>query len=100
MAWVMLRRDWPANFRRTIRDDNGLELGVMHFVPGEPVEVEGDQLKGIRKDIGAALVWCQLTPEGRGIGKPHADQSKQPTPPPAPVEVESDDTRRGGRRGR
>lgn len=94
----MLKRDWPGNFQRTIRDEQGLELGVMHFVPGEPVEVEGDQLDGIRKDIGPALQWCQLTPDGHGLGKPHDDQSKQPTPPPAPVEVEGDEAKHGRHR--
>lgn len=56
MPLVMLKRDWPANFRRTIRDKHGKAVQVLEFVPGVAVEVTAKQLDSLSGDMGHALL--------------------------------------------
>lgn len=54
-AIVMLRNNWPGNFRRA-----GLE-----FAPGVPQGLDESQFKAVAKDIGNALVRVELDEIGR-----------------------------------
>lgn len=49
---LMLKRDWPGAFRRTV---NGQRLS---FLPGEPVDLPEEQKLALAEDIGPALVPC------------------------------------------
>lgn len=57
MPFVMLKRNWPGNFRRTITTGKkGKETKrVLEFSPGVPVELMAAEVDALRKDIGVAL---------------------------------------------
>lgn len=73
-AIVMLRNNWPGNFRRA-----GLE-----FKPGVPEGLSDEQLEAVKKDLGNALVEVELD----GIGRPRVIDR---TPPEVPIEDQSED---------
>jgi len=51
MPTVMLRRDWGSPFRRTIKDKTGTPIAQLEMAPGEPLEVDFDQLSALGPDI-------------------------------------------------
>ena len=57
MPFVMLKRNWPGNFRRTITTGKkGKETKkVLEFSPGVPVELTAAEVEAVRSDIGTAL---------------------------------------------
>lgn len=57
MPFVMLKRNWPGNFRRTITTGKkGKETKkVLEFSPGVPVELTAAEVESVRSDIGTAL---------------------------------------------
>lgn len=57
MPFVMLKRNWPANFRRTISiGKKGKEIKrQLEFSPGVPVELTAAEVEALRSDIGVAL---------------------------------------------
>lgn len=57
MPSVMLKKTWPANFRRTITTGKkGKETKrVLEFRPGVPVELTAAEVEAVRADIGVAL---------------------------------------------
>lgn len=57
MPSVMLKKNWPGNFRRTITTGKkGKETKrVLVFSPGVPVELTAAEIEAVRSDIGAAL---------------------------------------------
>jgi hypothetical protein len=54
MPELMLRKDWPGKFRRTIKLSEK-KREVLEFVPGVPVELNARQIDGVKGDIGTAL---------------------------------------------
>jgi hypothetical protein len=58
MPWVMLKKNWPANFRRTITTGKkGKEVkSTLEFSPGVPVDLSAAEVEALRSDIGVALV--------------------------------------------
>jgi hypothetical protein len=58
MPFVMLKRNWPGNFRRTITiGKKGKETKkVLEFSPGLPVDLTAAEVEAIRPDIGIALL--------------------------------------------
>lgn len=66
MPYVMCRRDWQGPFHRTI---NGVRTA---FPPGEPIEVEGSNLKFIASDLGKALV--PMDHDDKGVLRPVAKE--------------------------
>ena len=62
MPLVMLRRDWPANFRRTVMV--GKKTVQYEFVPGIPVELDGRTIEAMKRDIGKALLPCEMDDRG------------------------------------
>ena len=62
MPLVMLRRDWPANFRRTVTI--GKKSMSYEFVPGIPVELDGRTIEAMKRDIGKALLPCEVDERG------------------------------------
>jgi len=58
MPFVMLKKDWPGNFRRTITTGKkGKETKhVLEFSPGIPVDLSAAEVEAIRPDIGIALL--------------------------------------------
>lgn len=57
MPFVMLKKNWPGNFRRTITiGKKGKETKkVLEFSPGVPVELTAQEVEAVRADIGIAL---------------------------------------------
>ena len=62
MPLVMLRRDWPANFRRTVTISK--KSMSYEFVPGVPVELDGRTIEAMKRDIGKALLPCEVDERG------------------------------------
>jgi hypothetical protein len=62
MPEVMLKRDWPGTFRRTVA--SGKRSTVLNFEPGVPVELTGSQLDSLKSDIGVALMPCERDEKG------------------------------------
>ena len=58
MPFVMLKRNWPGNFRRTITTGKkGKEnKRVLEFMPGVPVDLSAAEVEALRSDIGVVLV--------------------------------------------
>lgn len=65
MYSVMLKGNWPGNFRRSVRDEQGKVLKVLEFTPGVPVEVNDEELAAITPDIGVCIVHVQCDDKGR-----------------------------------
>ncbi len=64
MPLVMLKKDWPGTFRRSIRDDKGKIISTLEFNPGEPVDISYDQLPAIEKDMFHALLPVTVDAKG------------------------------------
>lgn len=58
MPFVMLKKNWPGDFRRTVTGGKkGKEYRkTLVFKPGEPVDLSAADLEGVRADIGIALL--------------------------------------------
>lgn len=54
MPEVMLPRDWPNKFRRTIEIKG--KSRVMEFLPGVPVDLKTAEVEALRNDIGPILL--------------------------------------------
>lgn len=63
MPELMLKRDWPSTFRRTVA--SGKKTQVLTFAPGEPVEVDARQIEALRPDIGVCLVPVERDAKGK-----------------------------------
>lgn len=63
MPEVMLKRDWPNSFNRTITI--GKNKTRLRFEPGEPVELNSKQIEALKPDIGVALMPCERDSKGR-----------------------------------
>ncbi len=62
---VMLRRDWPAPFSRSVRDKKGNVKSTLTFEPGVPVELTDSELKAIESHIGNNLHVVEIDKSGR-----------------------------------
>lgn len=67
MPFVMLRRDWPGNFRRTIHTGKGkgAKTKVLEFTPGVAVEISPDDARAMKSDIGPALLAVEMDEKAR-----------------------------------
>lgn len=67
MPLVMLKRDWPGNFRRTITEKvRGKDVKrTLEFSPGVPVELTNAEIKAVLPDIGIALLPVELDEKAR-----------------------------------
>jgi hypothetical protein len=67
MPFVMLKRNWPGNFRRTITiGKKGKETKkVLEFSPGLPVDLTAAEVEALRPDIGIALLPVDFDEKGR-----------------------------------
>ena len=63
MPEVMLKRDWPNTFRRTVR--TGKTPQVLTFKPGEPVELNAKQIEALKADIGVCLMPVERDAKGK-----------------------------------
>ena len=89
MPSVMLKKDWPGNFRRTITiGKKGKEVKkVLEFTPGVPVELTPAEIEAVRPDIGVALQPIEFDEKARPrvisdeveVDEP-AEQSVEPQP--------------------
>lgn len=89
MPFVMLKRNWPGNFRRTITiGKKGKETKkVLEFSPGVPVELTAQEVDALRSDIGPALQPIEFDEKARPrvisdeveVDEP-AEQSIEPQP--------------------
>lgn len=55
MPTVKLKKTWPGNFTRSVKDDKGVVVTRLEFSPGEPMQVDVMTLKQLLPDIGRAL---------------------------------------------
>jgi hypothetical protein len=57
MPFVMLQKNWPGNFRRTVTTGKkGKEYRrALEFSPGVPVELSAAEVDALRGDIGVSL---------------------------------------------
>lgn len=62
---LQLKRGWPAEFRRSVRDAKGNLLKTLVFVAGEPQELADDELAAVTRDVGHALEEVVLDEVGR-----------------------------------
>ena len=67
MPFVMLKRNWPGNFRRTITiGKKGKETKkVLEFSPGLPVDLTAAEVEALRPDLGIALLPVDFDEKGR-----------------------------------
>lgn len=79
--FVMLKRDWPGNFRRSVRGPKGEILHQYEFAPGVPVEIEPEHEKSLAGDIGNALI------EVNAIGKSIKGKENKPVDADAAAQV-------------
>lgn len=64
MPIVMLKRNWPGNFRRSVRTVSGELVRVIELEPGGTATVSTeDELRAVAQDIGAALVEVKFSEE-------------------------------------
>ena len=90
MPFVMLKKNWPANFRRTIANGKkGKETKrVLEFTPGVPVELTAAEVDALRSDIGVALQPVEFDEKARPrviTDDVVADESTEPSIEPQPV---------------
>ena len=86
----MLKKNWPANFRRTIATaKKGKETKrVLEFTPGVPVELTAAEVDALRSDIGVALQPVEFDEKARPrviTDDVVADESTEPSIEPQPV---------------
>jgi hypothetical protein len=75
--FLQLRKDWPGNFRRTVRDSEGKASHIIEWSPGDIIEMKDEHERAATKDdIGKALV-----EKSAPIAK--AEPVPPPEPPPA-----------------
>jgi hypothetical protein len=86
MPFVMLKRNWPGNFRRTITSGKkGKETKkVLEFSPGVPVELTPAEVEALRSDIGPALQPIEFDEKARP--RVISDEVEVDTPEEHPVE--------------
>jgi len=70
MEAILLKPERPAGFARSVRDANGNILRRLEFTHREPQWLDGDDLKAVQGDIGSALCYAELGPNGDPLGKP------------------------------
>jgi hypothetical protein len=70
MEALLLKPDRPAGFGRCVRDDKKNIIARLDFRHGEPQWLEGAELEAVQKDIGVALCYAELGPNGDPLGKP------------------------------
>lgn len=90
MPFVMLKKNWPANFRRTITiGKKGKETKrVLEFTPGVPVELTPAEVDALRSDIGVALQPVEFDEKARPrviTDDVVADESPEQSIEPQPV---------------
>ena len=64
---VMLRRDWPGTFSRSVREkkDPKKIKKTLSFEPGIPLELTDTELKLVEKQIGVNLFVVEIDESGR-----------------------------------
>ena len=65
MPLVMLKRDWPGTFRRTIKRKDGSVVRRAEFTPGAPTEVTDEEFNLLEPDIDVALFEVRLDAKHR-----------------------------------
>lgn len=95
MGLLMLRQDWPGEFKRVVRTPKGDVKKVLTFKPGEPVELKGAALAAVQRAIGSALLEVELDPKGRPRVIQPAEEANGAADKPTP-ETESEEATVGG----
>lgn len=70
MQAILLKPERPAGFARSVRDKNKVILKRLEFTHGEPQFLDGDELEAVKSDIGTALCYAAIGPNGDPLGKP------------------------------
>lgn len=76
MEAVLLRPNWPASFRRVVRDKDGKELRTLVFEHHVPQLLEGEDLAAVAGDIGKSLVYAAADKNGNPTSKPDWKKSE------------------------
>lgn len=69
MEPILLKPNWPGPFKRSVRGEKGKILKTITFVPGKPQWLDGDELAAVENDIGRALAYAAIGPNGDALGK-------------------------------
>lgn len=64
MPLVMLRKDWPNEFRRTVKLSEKRSETLV-FAPGKPVDLNAKQIEGVKADLGKCLQPVELDSKGK-----------------------------------
>jgi hypothetical protein len=70
MEALLLHPNWPASFRRCVRDESGKVLRTITFRHGEPQLLDGEDAAAVQSDIGKALVYAATDAAGNPVSKP------------------------------
>lgn len=65
MPFVMLRREWPSSFRRSLSLGGKKGERTLVFEPGVASEVRDDEYEKLRPDIGTALQDVVIDEKGK-----------------------------------
>ncbi len=74
---LILAPTWPTTFRRIVRDPTGKPLRTLSFEKGNPVLIDGDDLKAVQCDIGRAIVPAALDSQGKPQSKVAPQQQQR-----------------------
>lgn len=75
MPFVMLRREWPNHFRRSLSLGGKKGERTLVFEPGVCSEVEDAEYEKLKPDIGGPLLECVLDEKGKPRIVNHAENA-------------------------
>lgn len=84
---VMLKKNWPGQFGRTVFDENGKPVKRLVFNPGEITQVNDTELAAITPDLGTAIWLMALDKTANGIRYKPTDDPEQARVPEAVAPV-------------
>jgi hypothetical protein len=62
---LQLKKNWLGPFRRSVRDEDGNQVELLKWTPGQVVDVTDEQLEFVLNDIGLSLIEVELDDKGR-----------------------------------
>jgi hypothetical protein len=87
--FVRLKKNWPGQFRRSVKDATGETVSILEWSPSDPVPMEiTDELElaAIRNDLGKALQEV-APPMARPVKTAELEKPDEPVAPAAPEAV-------------
>lgn len=85
MHAILLRPNWPATFRRAVRDADGQTVKILEFYQGKPVLLDDADFEVVRGDMGTALTWAVVDESGNPVNKPDYGKEQEQQQPSTKV---------------